>query len=434
MFLNQFKWHSKMYSVCLIVISIIFSSVLSFAKQSKQNSCSSVYLQLPMDKSLTSNSISPKKSPRIRTENLLNYLSHVFNHQRVSLEALTYMLRSLEQGHLINPVTEKEALNSSIKKVIRNGIQSSISRGDLDIERLLQGLRKIVNEETRQEERRGEAHEKTTFPVYPARFHDIRPGEFMMGEIDENTKQVETEITIPFAMMDIKVTQYIWSRLQIAMGERTDTEKINPSYFKAGPDSVIMNIEGIDVHMKHNHPVENVRWTEVKEFIDGLNLLSSQGDVKTQELLEQIFPEHQQGDIYDLPTEAQWEFVMRDRGNANKKYFDRDDEAELSKYAWYKANSGDQTHAVATRFARMIDGKPFYDLEGNVSEWIKDSWNGGSKLPGGNDPLGKAGIYRAVRSSSSFDDAQDLRSGARFSNESSDRNNQKGFRLVRTRP
>ncbi len=435
MFLNQFKAYSKIYSAAyLIVVSITFSSVLSYAKQPMQNSCSGVYLQLPVGESQASGSISQKKSPRIRTENLLNYLALVFDQQHISLEALTNMLRSLEQGQLINPVSEKEALNSSIKKVIRNGIQSSISRGDLEIEILLQGLREIVKEETRQEERRGEAHEKTTVPFFPAKLHDIRPGEFIMGDIDGEVKPVETEITIPFAMMDIKVTQYIWSHLKIAMGERTDKEKINPSYFKTGTGSVIMIIEGIDVQMKPDHPVENVSWTEVREFIDGLNHLSSQGDWKTQDLLVQLISGHQKGDIYDLPTEAQWEFVTRDRGNANKKYFDRDDEAELLKYGWFNVNSGDQTHAVATRQARMIDGNPFYDLEGNVSEWIKDSWDGGDKLPGGKNPLSKAGIFRAIRCGSWGDSAQNLRTGARFSDMPSERSNQNGFRLVRTRP
>lgn len=433
MFLNQFKQCSKIYSAYLLVIVIAFSSVFSFAKQPNQNNCSGLYLLSPMGKFQFSNPNSPKTSPRIRTENLLNYLSLVFNQQQVSLEALTNMLRSLEQGQLINPVSEKEALNSSIIKVIRNGIQSSISRGDLDVERLLQGLREIVNEETRQEERRGEAHEKTTVPVYRPKFHNIRPGEFMMGENSEKTKQVETEITIPFAMMDTQFTQYIWARLTIAMGERTDLQKINPSKFKKGPDSIKMNIDGIDIQMKPNHPVENVSWNDVKEFIDGLNQLSSQGDSKVQGLLEELIPGHQNGDIYDFPTEAQWEFVMRDRGNANKLHFDRDDETEVPKYAWFKRNSGVQTHAVATRLARMIDGKPFYDLEGNVCEWVRDRY--GAKLPGGTDPQGSAqGSDRVIRGGSWDIYERYLRSGYRHSFPPGYRGDILGFRLVRTRP
>ncbi len=125
---------------------------------------------------------------------------------------------------------------------------------------------------------------------------------------------------------------------------------------------------------------------------------------------------------------------MRDRGNANKKHFDRDDEADVPNHAWFSGNAGNQTHAVATKQARMIDGKPFYDLEGNVWEWNKDSWDGSSKLPGGQDPLGTAGSARVLRGGFWYYDAQFLRSGYRFSYEPGTRGGGIGFRLVRISP
>lgn len=264
-------------------------------------------------------------------------------------------------------------------------------------------------------------------------FHEIKPGKFLMGDA-----QVETEITKPFEMMATQVTQKQWATLQIAMGEK-DVNKINPSHFKDGTDSTTVSIEGIDVQMKPDHPVEKVSYDDVKTYIDGLNRLSNQGDLKTQELLRELIPGHKKGDIYDLPTEAQWEFVMRDRGNANKKHFDRDDEADLPKYAWFAVNSGNETHAVATLQPRMIDAsgdgirRSFYDLEGNVWEWNKDFYDGA--LKGGQDPqVPPNGSYRVIRGGGWYSYAQYLRSGDRSSRSSGDRRDNLGFRLVRTRP
>ncbi|OFZ29028.1 MAG: hypothetical protein A2622_13120 [Bdellovibrionales bacterium RIFCSPHIGHO2_01_FULL_40_29] len=261
-------------------------------------------------------------------------------------------------------------------------------------------------------------------------FHEIKPGKFMMGEIGS---QVSTEITKPFEMMATQVTQMMWARLKIAMGEK-DLNKINPSNFKTGTDSTTVHIEGIDVQMKADHPVEQVSWEDVKGYIEGLNRLSSTGDMKTQDLLEKLISGHKKGDIYDFPSVAQWEFVMRDRGNANKKHFDRDDEVDVPNHAWFSGNAGSQTHAVATLQPRVIDGKPFYDLEGNVWEWNKDSWDGSSKLPGGNDPLGISGSHRVVRGGSWSYIAELSRSGFRGNLGPSFRDGDVGFRLVRTSP
>ena len=288
----------------------------------------------------------------------------------------------------------------------------------------------VTKDEDKKKEEQKKVVKEALDPVNLAKkmtFHEIRPGSFKMGDA-----QVETEITKPFEMMATQVTQMMWAKLKIAMGEK-DLGKINPSGFKTGADSTTVNIDGIDVQMKADHPVETVNYTEVNEFIAGLNQLSSTGDAKAQELLEKLIPGHKKGDVYDLPTEAQWEFVMRDRGNANKKHFDKDDESDLANFAWYNKNSVNQTHAVASLQPRMIDGQPFYDLEGNVWEWNKDWYDG--TLKGGKDPQGAAaGSNRVMRGGGWFSYADSLRSGYRNYWGPEDRYSHVGFRLVRTRP
>jgi formylglycine-generating enzyme required for sulfatase activity/MoxR-like ATPase len=318
----------------------------------------------------------------------------------------------------------------------------------------LQGERsqKGKEEEQKKEEQRKDVKEaldpiniakKMTFqPIAPGKFKmgiEIKPGGFM-----SKGSGTETEITKPFEMMATQVTQMTWARLKVAIGE-SDLGKINPSHFKTGSDSMTVNIEGIDISMKPDHPVESVSWNDVKEYIDSLNRISRSGDSKTQELLVKLFPGHRKGDIYDLPTEAQTEFVMRNRGKANGEYFDKNDPSDLADHAWFDSNSktaeypSGSTHAVATKKPRMIDRGdgvevPFYDQEGNVWEWNKDAWDGSSSLPGGKDPIGTTGSIRVIRGGGWSNGAQFLRSGFRNFYDPGYRNYGVGFRLVRTRP
>jgi formylglycine-generating enzyme required for sulfatase activity len=226
----------------------------------------------------------------------------------------------------------------------------------------------------------------------------------------------------------------MWARIKVAIGEK-DPEKINPSNFKFGVESLSVKFENVEVEMQPNNPVEKVSWDDVMEYIGSLNQLSKSSDAKVQAILKDFIPGHQQGDEYALPSDAQWEFVMRNRGQANAAYFDLVNKAELPKYAWYEVNANEQTHAVATRLPRMIDGKPFYDLEGNVNEWTLDLWDGKSPLSGGKDPISTSGSGRAVlRGGGYLDPAGVLDSGNRYYTGRSARGYYIGFRLVRTRP
>jgi formylglycine-generating enzyme required for sulfatase activity len=290
-------------------------------------------------------------------------------------------------------------------------------------------------QEEKKKEEQKKAVEKVLDPVNLVKrkmiFHDIKPGKFMMGGAF-GSSYVATEITRPFAMMQTPVTQMMWSILKVAMGEK-DPNKINPSHFKTGADSITVNIKGIDVQMQPDHPVEKVSYEDGQEFLVGLNKLSNSDDPKDQALLKKLIPGHKKGDVYDFPTDAQWDFTMRDRGNANKNYFDRDDDADLLMYGWFSGNSGNETHAVATRQPRMIDRKPFFDMEGNVWEWVKDFWDG-STLPGGKDPLVTKGSFRVIRGGCYSCIGLHSGSGFRSSLLPDEREKDVGFRLVRIRP
>jgi len=147
----------------------------------------------------------------------------------------------------------------------------------------------------------------------------IRPGSFMMGSTEAGTfEKPAHRVTISYAffMGKYEVTQAQW---QAVMGN-------NPSRFK-GP----------------RLPVECVTWDDTQAFIAKLN-------------------EFHDGFLYHLPTEAEWEYVVR--AGTNTEF-----PGEVNSLGWNYSNSGDHTHPVGTRNANAFG---IYDLHGNVWEWCQD--------------------------------------------------------------
>lgn len=70
---------------------------------------------------------------------------------------------------------------------------------------------------------------------------------------------------------------------------------------------------------------------------------------------------------YRLPSEAEWEAAARARSNFTYAGSDNVDEV-----AWYSGNSDNRRHRVGLKKA---NGYGLYDMSGNVSEWVYDSYS-----------------------------------------------------------
>ena len=124
-----------------------------------------------------------------------------------------------------------------------------------------------------------------------------------------------------------------------------------------------------------NLPVEQVSWTEAKEFCDKLS--------------------QKTGKKYVLPTEAQWEFAAR--GGVKSKGYKYSGSNDLGTVAWYGDNSDYETHAVGTKAANELG---IYDMTGNVWEWCAD-WFEAYSSSAVTDPTGpNSGDYRVLRGGS----------------------------------
>ena len=257
-------------------------------------------------------------------------------------------------------------------------------------------------------------------------FVKILPGKFRM---DDGDSTVSVALTTSFEMMSTQTTQKVWEDVIVLIKKNfpegttatdlpTDVFKLSstPSHFKG-----------------ENHPVEQVSYNDIVLWTKGLNALSKLGNPIVQKALGELFPGHKTGDHYGLPSEAQWEFVARMRGLANGDYSHGNTDKNLGEYAWYSANSNGTTHPVGQKKPIIINGKPIYDMHGNVWEWTLDAWG---NPPGGIDPLavGQSDSGRVVRGGCRGNDARYLRSGTRSFYGPGDRFGHLGFRLVRTAP
>ncbi len=178
---------------------------------------------------------------------------------------------------------------------------------------------------------------------------------------DSGEDQFEVKLTKPFEIQITPVTQLQWS---LVMG-------VNPSQFKSGGSHVVTHAQSVEMNL--NRPVEQVSWDDSQKFIQKLNAVDTQHH-------------------YRLPTEAEREYAAR--AGTDTAYSFGNDPHELSTYGWYNANSGKQTHDVAT-LKPNPDG--LYDMHGNVWNWVQD-WYGpyprGPVIDHTGAPRGSSRVFR----------------------------------------
>jgi formylglycine-generating enzyme required for sulfatase activity len=213
--------------------------------------------------------------------------------------------------------------------------------------------------------------QRFTLPDLGMDLMPIPAGSFQMGTASggENNERPVTQVTIsrPFWLARTEVTQRQW---QVVMGN-------NPSRFKGD-----------------NQPVEQVSWKEAMEFC---RMLTER---------ERLAGRLQEGYVYTLPTEAQWEYAAR-AGTTG----DYGGTGRLIYMGWYDRNSGASTKPVGTKEANAWG---LHDMHGNVWEWCLD-WFG--IYPGGSvtDPTGPtSGSDRVFRGGSFWNSADSCRSSFRL--------------------
>ncbi|HVK62759.1 MAG TPA: formylglycine-generating enzyme family protein [Bdellovibrionales bacterium] len=278
-----------------------------------------------------------------------------------------------------------------------------IDRMKREIGRLQSGLHQEQQRENQDRSEHLEAIRSNPIDGTRAIFHRVEPGSSKMGKI---TSEVDITLT-GFDMMATLTTQIIWKKIAELANAKLGSEiKIDPSHFKGD-----------------TRPVEQVSYEQVQEWLEALNALSLLGESS----LVDVIPDHKQGDLYGLPTEAQWEFVARGRGQYNDTYLFLNDQSQFEDYAWIKTNSIGQTHPVAQKLPLFIDDSDFYDLYGNVLQWTNDSYD--ERLTGGRNPQGPDGYFKVMRGLAYNDFGMNAR--RRFNRSPLTASSYVGFRFIR---
>ena len=187
------------------------------------------------------------------------------------------------------------------------------------------------------------------FVLIPAGRFPMGSSEEEEGAYDDEQPQHMVWISRPFYLGKHPVTQAQW---EAVMGS-------NPSEFRGA-----------------DRPVEMVSWAAAHEFIEKLNAREARRG-------------------YRLPTEAEWEYACR--AGSTAAYCFGDDAGELEDYAWWRDNSGEETHPVGLK---RPNAWGLHDMHGNVWEWVQD-WYGRYDANPATNPQGpETGEYRVLRGGS----------------------------------
>ena len=202
-------------------------------------------------------------------------------------------------------------------------------------------------------------------------FKLIPAGTFIMGEGDQAH---EVTLTKAFRIGVHEVTQAQYEQVM----------RDNPSKFKSA-----------------NNPVGRVRWADAVKFCRKLSELPA---------------EKEAGNVYRLPTEAEWEYACR--AGTTTKFSFGDDESELGDYGWYddsaiKGEGGLPSPDTYPVGEKQPNAWGLYDMHGNVDEWCQD-WFGDYPSGSVTDPSGSpSGSYRVNRGGSVRVPAKNCRSAYR---------------------
>ena len=156
-----------------------------------------------------------------------------------------------------------------------------------------------------------------------------------------------------------------------------------------------------------SHPVVHVSLNDAKAFCDWLS--------------------RKEGKEVRLPTEAEWEYACR--AGSTTRFCFGDSDSGLGDYAWYKGNSGRQTHPVGQK---KPNAWGLYDMHGNVWEWCGDRYDADyyGKSPSRNPFNNSSATCLVVRGGARDCDPPGCRSAFRGWCNPAGTSNNSGFRVV----
>lgn len=199
----------------------------------------------------------------------------------------------------------------------------------------------------------------------------IPAGKFTMGSSAEEKSWAASHGGSNEAVAD-EAPQHVVSLRSFALGKYDVTrgeyaafvrETGHPAGDGCGPDSFKWDKQpGVGwqnpgFNQTDRDPVVCVSWQDAQAYVAWLN-----GKVRGKSASPSDGP-------YRLPSEAEWEYAAR--AGTTTWFWWGDDDAGADDHAWYKGNSGNQTHPVGSKPANPFG---LYDMVGNVWQWTEDCY------------------------------------------------------------
>ncbi len=282
-----------------------------------------------------------------------------------------------------------------------------------------------------------EARKRSENPDKPDFMVLIPGGTFNMGSEngDSDEKPVHKVEISAFYMGKFEVTVADFRAFVNATAYQTDAEKGDGSYvWQKGKwekkSGINWRNDAEGKVAQDNHPVIHVSWNDAKAYCEWLS--------------------NKSGQVYRLPTEAEWEYAAGNGAKHTKYSWGNDqpsgrkggslaDETGAEAYNWNKTaeniflgyNDGYKSTAPVGSFLPNDFG--LYDMTGNVWEWCSD-WKGDYSSGSQTNPQGPSnGSPRVLRGGSWLSLPQVCRVAVRNYGAPGRRYNDVGFRLARTK-
>ena len=193
----------------------------------------------------------------------------------------------------------------------------------------------------------------------------VPPGTFQMGCIMGSDQSGCYPHELPVHQVTLTNAFYL-GRYEVTQAQWTARMGSNPSFFQ----SISAQVPAAQVL---NRPVERVSWVAVRDYVGFTGVR--------------------------LPTEAEWEYACR-AGTETPFHNGSTDDNTLGALAWYSLNSSNQTRPVGGKAANALG---FYDMLGNVGEWVNDRYGEYTSAPQTN-PAGPAASGPFTRRGGSWSD------------------------------
>ncbi len=150
-----------------------------------------------------------------------------------------------------------------------------------------------------------------------------------------------------FSVMQSPITEAIWQKVTALI----DYSEPNKNFLALDTNPAINS---------ELHPVSNVSYLKVLNWITALKIASNRNESE----LKKIFPDHQKGDTYRLPSDEEWILFIE---SLVKQTLAREETRAL----WVKNVQEDVTKSKPYK----IQNNDYYFLLGNATHWVESDFH-----------------------------------------------------------